>query len=84
MRPALEYTFALTTIINKLQVMQNAALRTDTGSTQEINIHLHDDIHTSHTRAPIALRFTIQTENTISITCLTHYTNIQPTSTHQS
>ena len=49
MRPALEYTSSVwspivsTTNINKLQVMQNAALRTATGCTQDINIHLHDE-----------------------------------------
>ena len=48
MRPALEYAssvwspIASSTSINKLQVMQNAALRT-TGCTQDTNIqHLHD------------------------------------------
>ena len=50
MRPALEYTssvwspIASSTSINKLQVMQNAALRTATGCTQDTNIqHLHDE-----------------------------------------
>ena len=50
MRPALEYAssvwspIASSTSINKLQVMQNAALRTATGCTQDINIqHLHDE-----------------------------------------
>ena len=50
MRPALEYAssiwspFASPTSINKLQVMQNAALRTATGCTQDTNIqHLHDE-----------------------------------------
>ena len=44
MRPALDYDssvwsqFASTTSINKLQVMQNAALRTTTGCTQDTNI----------------------------------------------
>ena len=49
MRPALEYAsstwspIASLTSINKLQVMQNAALRTATGCTQDTNIqHLHD------------------------------------------
>ena len=48
MRPALEYasstwsSLASSTSINKLQVIQNAALRTDTGCTQDTNIHLHD------------------------------------------
>ena len=49
MRPALEYVsfiwspLASLTSINKLQVMQNAALRTATGCSQDTNIqHLHD------------------------------------------
>ena len=50
MRPALEYAssvwspIASSTSINKLQVMQNVALRTATGCTQDTNIqHLHDE-----------------------------------------
>ena len=50
MRPALEYAssiwshLASSTSINKLQVMQNAALKTATVCTQDINIqHLHDE-----------------------------------------
>ena len=50
MRPALEYAssiwspLASSNSINKLQVMQNAALRTATGCTQDTNIqHLHDE-----------------------------------------
>ena len=50
MRRALEYAssiwlpLASSTSINKLQVMQNAALRTATGCTQDTNIqHLHDE-----------------------------------------
>ena len=50
MRPALEYAssiwspLASSTSINKLQVMQNAALKTATGCTQDTNIqHLHDE-----------------------------------------
>ena len=50
MRPALEYAssvwspIASSTSINKMQVMQNAALRTATGCTQDTNIqHLHDE-----------------------------------------
>ena len=57
MRPALEYAssiwspLASSTSINKLQVMQNTALRTTTGGTEVTNIHqLHDEnTHTSHT-----------------------------------
>ena len=64
MRPALEYAslvwspIASSTSINKLQVMQNAALRTATGCTQDTNIqylldetltliHEHLQIHAS-------------------------------------
>ena len=50
MRPALEYASSVwspissSTSINKLQVMQNAALRTATGCTQDTNIqHLPDE-----------------------------------------
>ena len=50
MRPALEYAssvwspIASSTSIHKLQVMQNATLRTATGCTQDTNIqHLHDE-----------------------------------------
>ena len=50
MRPALEYAssirspLASSTSINKLQVMQNAALRTGTGCTQDTNIqHMQDE-----------------------------------------
>ena len=50
MRPALDYTssvwspIASPTSINKLQVMQKAALRTATGCTQDTHIqHLHDE-----------------------------------------
>ena len=49
-RPALEYVSSIwsphasSNSINKLQVMQNAALRTATGCTQDTNIHhLHDE-----------------------------------------
>ena len=51
MRPALEYASSIwsppasSTSINKLQVMQNAALRTATECTQDTNIqHLHGEI----------------------------------------
>ena len=50
MRPTLEYAssiwspMASPTSINKLQVMQNAALRACTGCTHDTNIqHLHDE-----------------------------------------
>ena len=60
--PALEYAssiwspLASLTSINKLQIMQNAALRTATGCRQDRNTH------TSHTRAPTAPHVTIQTK----------------------
>ena len=82
MRPALEYAssiwspIASSTSINKLQVMQNSALRTATGCIQDTNLqHLHDT-HTPHTRAPTAPRLTIQTDNTTSITSPTQTHNI--------
>ena len=60
---------ASSTSINKLKIMQNAALRTATGFTQDTNIHhLHDKTLTLPIHAP---RLTIQTENTASITSLT-------------
>ena len=86
MRPALEYSSSIwphissSTSINKLQVMQNAALQTAIGCTQDTNIqHLHDETITSHTRSPTAPRLTIK-RNTIH-----HipYTNLQHTSTLQ-
>ena len=49
MRPALEYALSIgsppasSTSINKLQVMQNATLRTATGCIQDTNIPLHDE-----------------------------------------
>ena len=84
MRPALEYAssiwsnLASSTSINKLQVMQNAALRTATGCTQDTNIqHMHyETLILPHTPAPTAPRVTIQTENTTSITPLTQTHNI--------
>ena len=54
MRPTLEYAssiwspMASPTSINKLQVMQNAALRACTGCTHDTNIqHLHDETNIS-------------------------------------
>ena len=59
MRPALEYAssvwspIASSTNINKLQVMQNAALRTATGCTQDTNIqHLHASQYKQKTQHP--------------------------------
>ena len=83
MRPSLEYAssmwlpLASWTSINKLQVMQNAALRTAIWCTQR---HKHTsawrNTHTSHTRAPTVPRLIIQTENTTSITSSTQTHNI--------
>ena len=86
MRPTLEYAssiwspLASSTSINTLKVMQNGALRTATGCTQDTNIqHLHDEtLSTSRTRAPTAPRLTVQ-HNIHHI----HYTNTQHTSTLQ-
>ena len=61
---ALEYAssiwspLASSTSINKLQVMQNVALRTATGFTQTYNTCM---THTSHAQAPATSRITIQT-----------------------
>ena len=55
MRPALEYAssvwspIASSTSINKLQVMQNAALRTATGCTQDTNICMTKHSHSPYT-----------------------------------
>ena len=73
MRPALGYAssiwspLAFSNSINKLQVMQNAALITATGCTQNTTSAWRNS-HTSHTRAHTAPGITIQTENTTSIT----------------
>ena len=81
MRPALEYAssvwspIASSTSINKLQVMQNAALRTATGCTQDTNIHLHDETLTLPIYEHLQYN-TIQTENTTSITSPTQTHNI--------
>ena len=85
MRPALECAFSIwspfasSTSINKLQVMENAALKTATRCTQDTNIQ---DLHHETLALPIhehlhtAPRLTIQTENTTSITSLTQTNNI--------
>ena len=80
MRPTLEYAsyiwspMASPTSINKLQVMQNAALRACTGCTHDTNIqHLHDEtnilplqkhlqLHVSQVRQKAQYRYT--THNT--------------------
>ena len=85
MRPALEYAssvwspIASSTSINKLQVMQNAALRTATGCTQDTNIqHMHDETLTLPTYS--------STPHNTNIKHNIHhipYTNTQHTSTLQ-
>ena len=82
MRPALEYAssvwspIASSTSINKLQVMQNAVLRTATGCTQDTNIqHLHDETLTLLIHEHLQLHAS-QTENTTSITSPTQTHNI--------
>ena len=81
MRPALEYAssiwspLASSTSINKLQVMQNAALRTSTGCTQETNIqHLYDETLILPIQEHLQLHNT--NKNTTSITPLTQTYNI--------
>ena len=86
MRPALVYASSIwsplesSTSINKLHVMQNAALRTATGCTQDTNIlHLHDETLTLPIHDRLQLHASQYKQNTTSIT---HpYTNIQHTST---
>ena len=88
MIPALEYSssiwspLASSTSINKLQVMQNAALRTATGCTQDTNIqHLHDEtlILPIHEHLQLHASQYKQKHNIHH----TPYTNIQHTSTLQ-
>ena len=82
MRPALEYAssvwspIASSTTITKLQVMQNAALRTPTGCTQDTNMqHLYDEtLALPHTRAPTAPR--------LNNTNRKHYNHIPNTNTY--
>ena len=85
MRPALEYASAIwlllasSTSINKLQVMQNAALRTSIRYTQNTSIqHLHDETLILPIQEHLQLHNTIQ-HNIHHIS----YTNIQHTSTLQ-
>ena len=86
MRPALEYAssvwspIACTTSINKLQVMQNAALRTATGWTQTYNICM-----TKHSHSPYTSTYSSTHDNTNRKHNIHHipYTNTQHTSTLQ-
>ena len=86
MRPALEYAssvwspIASSTSINKLQVMQNAALRTATGYTQDTNIqHLHNETLILPIHVHLQLHES-QTENTTSFATprLKHYLKQRP------
>ena len=89
MRPALEYAssvwspIASSTSINKLQVMQNAALRTATGCTQDTNIqHLHDETLTLPIHKHLQLHASQYKHKTHHIHHIP-YTNTQHTSTLQ-
>ena len=80
MRPALEYAssiwspLASSTSINKLQVMQNTALRTATGCTQDTNIqNLHDETVTLPIHNHLQLH---ASQYTTSITSTTQTHNI--------
>ena len=84
MRPALEYAssvlspIASSTSINKLQVMQNAALRTATGCTQDTNICM-----TKQSHSPYTSTYSSTPHNTNKKHNIYHipYTNTQHTST---
>ena len=87
MRLALEYVpsivspLASSTSINKLQVMQNAALRTVTGCTQVTNIqHVHNETLTLPIHEYLQLHAS-QCKHKIQHP--SPYTNIQHTSTLQ-
>ena len=88
MRPALDYAssvwspIASSTSMNKPQVMQNAALKTATGCTQDTNIqHLHDETLT----LPIHEHLQLHTSQYKKKHNIHHipYTNTQHTSTLQ-
>ena len=81
MKPALEYASSIwsprasSTSINKLQVMQNAALRTATGCTHDTNIQqLHDETLTLSIHEHLQLH-TSQYKQKHNIHHF-HYTNI--------
>ena len=73
MRPALEYAssilspLASSTSNNKMQVMQNAALRTVTGCTQDTNLqHIHEETLIFHIHEQLklhALQFNQKTQH---------------------
>ena len=78
--PSLWSPLASSTSINKLQVMQNAALRTATGCTQDTHIqHLHDETHILPIHGHLQLHASQYKHNIHHIP----YTNTQHTSTLQ-
>ena len=90
MRPALEYAYSIwsplasSTSMNKLQVMQNAALRTATGCTQDTNIHhLHDETLILPIHEHIQLHASQYKQKTHNIHH-TPYTNIQHSKTKKT
>ena len=87
MRPVLEFASSIwsplssSISINKLQVMQNAALRIATGCTQDTNIqHLHDETLILPIHDHLQLHASQYKQNT-QYPSHTPYTNIQHTST---
>ena len=83
MRPVLEYAssiwspLASSISIKKLQIMQNSALRTATGCTQDTNIqHLHDETLILPIHEHLQLHASQYKQNTTSITPLTQTYNI--------
>ena len=83
MRPALEYASSVwspissSTSIDKLQVMQNAVLRTVTGCTQDINTqHLHDETLTMPIHEHLQLHNTNRKHNIHRIASPTQTHNI--------
>ena len=68
-------SLASSTSINKAQVMQNAALRTTTGCTQDKNICMTKHSYFPYTSTYSSTRHST-TENTTSITPLTQTYNI--------
>ena len=85
MRQALEYASSIwsplssSTSINKLQVMQNAVLRTTTGCTQDINIqHLHDETLILPIHEHLQLHASQYKQKTQHLSYLTQTYNILP------
>ena len=79
MRPTLEYAssiwspLASSTSINTLKVMQNGALRTATGCTQDTNIqHLHDETLTLPVHEHLQLHASQYNTTSITSTIQTH------------